>query len=251
MFNTKIENARLWKNLLTAISTLIEEADFNASEEGIKLRAMDPSHVAMVDFTLENAAFDEYQCDKSISIRMNIDSMLRLLRRIKSNETLELSFNEDTKEMSFVLKEKITKKFTIPTLNPIGEKVPTPKVTFNCRIKMAIGGLKEIMEDVQAVSDHVKLEAKENKLLISASSELSTANIEVDKQSDILLDTEFKENAIATYNLNYLTEMVKAGSALSETTIVEFSTNMPIKIEFEISQKGKIAYYLAPRIDVE
>ncbi len=45
--------------------------------------------------------------------------------------------------------------------------------------------------------------------------------------------------------------MVKAGSALSETATLEFSTNMPIKIEFEISQKGKLAYYLAPRIEVE
>jgi proliferating cell nuclear antigen len=251
VFKAKIENARLWKNLLSAISTLIEEADFNTSEDGIKLRAMDPSHVAMVDFTLEKKAFDEYHCDKSVSIRINIDSMLRLLRRIKSNETLELAFNEDTKKMILTLKEKITKQFTIPTLNPTGEQVPTPKVTFNCKIKMAIGGLKEIMEDMQAVSDHVKLEAKENKLLVSASSELSSANIEVDKQSDILLDTEFKESALATYNLNYLTEMVKAGSALSETATVEFSTNMPIKIEFEISQKGKLAYYLAPRIEVE
>ena len=251
MFKAKIENAKLWRNLLSAISTLIEEADFNTTEEGIKLRAMDPSHVAMVDFILEKTAFDEYSCDKSNAIRINIDSMLRLLRRIKSNETLEITFNEDIKKMSFILKGKVTKKFIIPTLDPTGEQVPTPKVTFNCKIKIAVAELKEIMEDVQAVSDHVKLEAKENKLLISASSEISSANIEVNKESDILLDTEFKEIAISTYNLNYLTEMIKAGSALSETAIVEFSTNMPIKIEFEISERGKLAYYLAPRIEVE
>ena len=46
--------------MLAAISTLIEEADFNAAPEGIKLRSMDPSHVAMVDFEWNKSAFQEY-----------------------------------------------------------------------------------------------------------------------------------------------------------------------------------------------
>lgn len=251
MFKAKINDGKLWKNLLSAISTLIEEADFNISEESIKLRAMDPSHVAMVDFELSKIAFDEYFCDSPTIIRINIDSMLRLLRRIKSNDILEIAFNEETKKIVFTFIEKITKNFIIPTLTPISEQVPIPKVTFNSKIKIDVGSLREIMEDVQAVSDHVKLEIRDEKLLIKASSELSSANIEVGKESDALLETEIKENSISTYNLNYLTEMVKAGSTFSETAILEFSSNMPIKIEFEIPQKGKLIYYLAPRIEVE
>lgn len=41
MFKAVVQDARIWKNLLTAISTLIEEADFNATNEGLKLRLMD------------------------------------------------------------------------------------------------------------------------------------------------------------------------------------------------------------------
>ncbi len=251
MFKAKINDAKLWKNLLTAVSTLIEEADVNTTEEGIRLRAMDPSHVAMIDLEWSKMAFDDYQCDKSTTVRINIDSMLRLLRRIKSGETLEMNFNEETKEMTFILKSKVTKKFIMPTLTPTGEEVPTPKITFNSRIGINSGGLREIMEDAKTVSDHAKLETKTDRLFVNASSELSSANIEVTKENNVLLEIDVKENAVATYNLNYLTEMVKAGSALSETAILEFSTNMPIKIEFEIPEKGKLVYYLAPRIEVE
>lgn len=251
MFKASMSDARLWKNLLSAISALIEEADFNATADGIKLRAMDPSHVAMVDLEWKKTGFDEYQCDKSSTIRINIESMLKLSKRIKSDETLEINFNEETKEIDFILKKKITKKFTMPTLTPAGEEVPTPKVEFNSTIKVAIGNFKEIMEDAQTVSDHVKLEASVDKLIVKSSSELSRVNIEIEKDSDILLDLNVKENSIATYNLNYLAEMVKAGSLLSETAMIEFSTNMPIKIEFEIPDKGNLIYYLAPRIEVE
>ena len=251
LFKAKMNDAKLWKNLLSAISKLIEEADFNANEEGIKLRAMDPSHVAMVDLEWAKIAFDEYQCDKPTTIRIDIKSMLKLLKRIKSDETLEMVFNEETKEIDFILKKKITKKFTMPTLTPAGEEVPTPKVEFNSRVKIAVGSFKEIMEDAQTVSDHVKLETTKDKLIVKASSELSRANIEVDKESEMLLELDVKENSVSTYNLNYLTEMVKSGSTLSETVTAEFSTNMPIKIEFDMSDKGRLFYFLAPRIEVE
>jgi len=32
---------------------------------------------------------------------------------------------------------------------------------------------------------------------------------------------------------------------------VEFSTNMPIRLEFDIPQQGRLLYYLAPRIEAE
>src|SRR5436309_6668587 len=62
LFKATMNDARLFRNLIGAISSLIEEADFNATPEGIKLRSMDPSHIAMVDFEWPKAAFDTYEC---------------------------------------------------------------------------------------------------------------------------------------------------------------------------------------------
>ena len=105
MFKAVVQDAKIWKNLLTAISTLIEEADFNTTENGLKLRSMDPSHVAMVDFEWSKEAFEEYVCDKSTNIRVNITTMLKLLRRSKSEESLEIS--ERLKGNLLVIKLKI------------------------------------------------------------------------------------------------------------------------------------------------
>jgi len=57
LFRIKIADAKLWKNLIGAISTLIDEGSFNADRDGIKLRAMDPSHVAMIDFEWSKGRF--------------------------------------------------------------------------------------------------------------------------------------------------------------------------------------------------
>jgi len=251
VFKAVVQDAKIWKNLLTAISTLIEEADFNTTEDGLKLRSMDPSHVAMVDFEWSKEAFEEYVCDKPTNIRVNITTMLKLLRRSKSEESLEISYDEESKKVELTLRGKILKKFTMPTLESVEEEVPTPKLSFNARVKLMSETLKEIVEDSETVSDNISFKAKEDKLLVKASSELSNVGMELSKTDGALLELDIKEDSDATFNLNYFGEMVKAGSATSEIATIEFSTNMPIRLEFEMSQQGKLMYYLAPRIEAE
>jgi proliferating cell nuclear antigen len=251
VFKAVVQDAKIWKNLLTAISTLIEEADFNTTEEGLKLRSMDPSHVAMVDFEWSKEAFEEYVCDKPTNIRVNITTMLKLLRRSKSEESLEISYDEESKKVELTLRGKILKKFTMPTLESVEEEVPTPKLSFNARVKLMSETLKEIVEDSETVSDNISFKAKEDKLLVKASSELSNVGMELSKTDGALLELDIKEDSDATFNLNYFGQMVKAGSATSEVATIEFSTNMPIRLEFEMSQQGKLMYYLAPRIEAE
>jgi proliferating cell nuclear antigen len=251
VFKASISDARLWKNLLAAISTLIEEADFNATPEGIKLRSMDPSHVAMVDFEWQKTAFEEYTCMEPTKIRVNIASMLKVLKRVGSDEILEMLYDDKTRKLNLTLKGKMMRKFTMPTLDPAQEEVPTPKITFNCKVKLTASIFRDIIEDVQAVSDNVRLEATAEKLTAAATTELSSAIIEVDKGSDMLLELDVKEPSKATFNLNYLSEITKAGASTSEIVTVEFSSNMPIRLEFDIPQQGRLLYYLAPRIEAE
>jgi proliferating cell nuclear antigen len=251
VFKASVSDAKLWKNLLAAISTLIEEADFNATPDGIKLRSMDPSHVAMVDFEWQKSAFEEYTCQEPTKIRVNIASMLKLLKRVGSDEILEMLYDEKTRKLNLTLRGKMMRKFTMPTLDPAQEEVPTPKITFSSKVKLTTSTLRDIIDDVQAVSDNVKLETTPEKLVAAAATELSSAIIELEKASEMLIELDVKEPSKATFNLNYLSEITKAGASTSEIVTVEFSTNMPIRLEFDIPQQGRLSYYLAPRIEAE
>jgi proliferating cell nuclear antigen len=251
LFQASLPDAKLWRNILTAISTLVEEADFNASPEGIKLRSMDPSHVAMVDFEWPKSAFEKFTCSEPKKIRVNLGSMLKLLKRTKSDETLEISYDDATKKVGLLLKGKITKRFALPTLESVEEEVPTPKIVFNSKVKMTTESLRDVIEDAQSISDNVRLETTPEKFLVSTSTELSSANMEIEKGSEAMLEMNVKEPSKATFNLNYLANIVRAGSSASEIVTMEFSTNNPIKVEFEMPQQGRLLYYLAPRIEAE
>ena len=251
MFKIKMADAKSLKDMVTAISILIDEATFNISPEAITLRAMDPSRVAMIDFQWPKTVFDEYTCTEPTKMCINISELLKLLRRTGRDETIELSLDEKTARLKLIIRGNYTRTFNMPTLEAMDEEVPTPKVTFKIKAKTTTQGLHQAIEDASLVSDHVRIEADKEKLTLNATGDLMGANIELKKGSDALLDIQAEEPAKATFSLSYLTEIVKAASATSDLATIEFATDMPIRLDFPQPKEGKLTYYLAPRIEVE
>ena len=251
MFKAKISDAKLLRDMITAISTLVDEATFNIAPEGLKLRAMDPSRVAMIDFEWPKTIFDEYTCDAPIKMCINVGEMLKLLRRTGKDESIELALDEKTNRLNVGIKGKYERTFNMPTLEATEEEVPTPKITFNVRAKVTTDGLHQAIEDVLLVSDHVKIEVDAEKLTMRAAGDLMGATIELKKGSDALLDLEAKEPSKATFSLSYLSEIIKTAAGASDIATLEFSSDMPIRIDFQQPKEGKLTFYLAPRIEVE
>jgi proliferating cell nuclear antigen len=251
MFKAKMADAKFLKDMMGAISILVDEATFDLTPEGIKLRAMDPSRVAMVDFEWPKAVFDEYSCDENMKMCINISEMLKLLRRTGKDESVELSLDDKTGKLKIAIKGTYSRTFNMPTLEAMDEEVPTPKVTFNVSAKTTTQGLREAIEDASLVSDHVRIEANDDKMIMNASGDIMGANIEFTKGDDVLLEMTAKEASKATFSLSYLSEIVKASVPTSEIVMIEFSTDMPIKLDFQQEKDGKLKFFLAPRIEVE
>jgi len=251
MFKARISDAKLLRDMVTSISTLVDEATFNITPEGIKLRAMDPSRVAMIDFEWPKTVFDEYVADAPSKMCINITELLKLLKRTAKDESVELSLDEKTGRLNVGIKGKYERTFNMPTLEATEEEVPTPKITFNVRAKATTEGLNEAIQDVQLVSDHVRIEIDSEKMTMRATGDLMGATVELKKGSDTLLDLEAKEPAKATFSLSYLSEIIKTATATSDVATLEFSSDMPIRIDFQQPKEGKLTFYLAPRIEVE
>lgn len=251
MFKLKVADAKLLRDMITSISTLVDEATFKLDSEGMKLRAMDPSRVAMIDFEWPKTVFEEYECTEPAKMCINITELLKLLKRAGKDEVVGLSLDEKTGRLQVAISGKYSRNFTMPTLEASEEEVPTPKLTFNVKIKATTEGLSQAIEDAQLVSDHVKLEADPEKLVFNAAGDLMGATITIQKGSDTLLDLEVTQPSKATFSLSYLTEIIKAASATSDIATLEFSSDMPVKLDFQQVKGGKLTFYLAPRIETE
>ncbi len=249
-FKFAFTDAKLWKNIVDALSGLVDEVVFIADEKSLHARAMDPSHVAMVDFELPKMAFGEYECSGEVKLGINLEDMSRIMRRAGGGDELELSLDPEKNRLSVTFRGTSIRTFRIGLLDLTHEETPVPSITFNAEIKMTSDALKEALKDAEVVSDHVTVEASPEDLEISAAGDTGGVEVKLDKSSDALLELNVTENSSAMYALSYLMDMMKAAAA-SDTVTVQFSTSMPIKLEFNIIGGGNLTYWLAPRIEAE
>lgn len=244
-------DGKILRDLLTAISTIVDEATFDIDDNSIKLRAMDPSRVAMVDFLLEKNVFEEFISSENFKMCVNLTEFLKLIKRGGKDETIELFLDDETNLLQITIRGNYTRTFKMPTLDISEEEVPTPKISFNVEAILTTEGFRHSLEDVSLVSDHVRLETDDKKVIMNAKGDLMGANIELQKDSEALLSLNVKEPAKATFSLIYLMDIVKSASPTSEIVKVEYSTDMPIRLDFKQNVEGKLIYYLAPRIEVD
>ena len=77
MFKAKIKAENL-KEFIGTVSSLVDEAKLNITKEGIQIKAVDPSHVAMIESNLVKSAFDSFEA-KTMEMGIDIDKFKTVL----------------------------------------------------------------------------------------------------------------------------------------------------------------------------
>ena len=107
----KINEGLLFKKLIDSIKDLVTEINLEISSIGISLQAMDSSHVALVTLHLSSEGFEEYRCNKEMTLGITISTLAKVLRCGGNEDSLALSCEEESKlKVKF---ENISKSFKI------------------------------------------------------------------------------------------------------------------------------------------
>jgi proliferating cell nuclear antigen len=245
VFSAKTSGSDEWKAILSAISTLVEEATFETTAEGITFRGMDPSHVALIDISWPNSAFEKYECDGDIKFGVRIDEFSKLIKRAEKNDGIEISLSENTLLISIGK----NKQYKMRLIESSATDTPLPKIPYDTKVSLATTLFDKILGDVQVVSDYLTIKTTPTKSEFSGKGDSGEVLISLQKQQGELSEISVKEESIGTYSLEYLNPIVKAVGTASESIICEYSSAKPLRIEFKVANMGRIHFYLAPRVE--
>jgi len=245
LFSAKTSGSDEWKAILSAISTLVEEATFEATAEGITFRGMDPSHVALIDISWPNSAFEKYESDGDIKFGVRIDEFSKLIKRADKTEAIEISISDNMLLISIGK----NKQYKMRLIESSATDTPLPKIPYDTRISLANTLFDKILGDIQVVSDYLTIKTSAVKAEFSGKGDSGEALISLQKQQDELSEITVKEESAGTYSLEYLNPIVKAVGAASGSIICEYSSAKPLRIEFKVANMGRIHFYLAPRVE--
>ncbi len=239
---------KYFKDSISIISDLVNEARFKITAESIELVAMDPANVAMIIFKMFSSSFIEYDVKENVELAINLNELKNILRRAKSNDILTL---EDEKgKLNVTLKSASTRKFSLRINTESDEKEQKiPALSFPITVKMPAATLTDAIEDVDVVGESVSFIMDGEKFMLISEGDLNKAEIEIKASDDVKILTEKSGEKIkAKYSIDYLKKMI-SGSKLSDEVSIQFNKDYPLKIEFKEVDKVLLSFILAPRVD--
>ncbi len=248
MMKLTLAEPKYLKESIAVISELVNQAQFKITKDAVELVAMDPANVAMVVFKLLSSSFVEYDVSEPTELSINLDNLKMIMRRItpKDMVTLELA---DSK-LRVTLKGDTKRTFDIPILESEDKDQKVPELSFPVSITLPSASIEQAIEDADLVAESVLLSADSGNFLISAEGDLSKASIEMKSDGNTKIAIDSKKKVKARYSIEYLKKIIK-GSKISDTAVLMFNNDYPLKVEYKVVDKMLLAFILAPRVENE
>ncbi|MBT4541018.1 proliferating cell nuclear antigen (pcna) [Candidatus Woesearchaeota archaeon] len=234
------------KESISIISELVNEARFKITKNAIELVAMDPANVAMVVFKLLSSIFVEYDVQEDTELAINLSNLKQVLRRIKPNDMLSLELAEN--KLKIILDGTSKRTFSLPIIELEEKEQKVPELSFPIVISAPSSMLSDAVEDVDIIGESVSLMVENNKLVISAESDLSEANIAISESDDVKIINESGDKVKAKYSIEYLKKMISCAKLVPDVKI-NFNKDYPLRLDYRAVDKIMLSFILAPRVE--
>ncbi len=230
------------KNLVEVIKEkdYIVTATFFVTKNGITMKAMDSSHVALVDLIIHPNAADSYQCDGSYQICVNLEAMSKILSCFSTNGILTLKFNENSPEvLTFLFQGTKKSKFQMKLLDVDSDDIQFSDYSHASENPLNALDLQKTFKDLAKFTEDVNITISGSMLTFVATGDVT------DVAMDSIVTDKFNGTMSNTYSLRYLLWFAKA-SIISQECILGLDKEFPLKLEFE-NETMRMTFFLAAK----
>lgn len=241
-----MKNPKLWKTCVSAASALVQEAAFVVSPKGLKMKAMDPSHIALIDIDLPAGAFEGFEVEKPTIIGVSLAEMNRIVSRAKPDDELTIEFDE-TNRLTLTLGGPPERHFSTPVIDVRKEDLPEPKLKLTATAEVVAGAIQDGIKDAELIGDLVNIEASKDGIRMWAESDKGTSELRLNAGDEVLPKLDVSEPARAGYHVKQLGDMVKTCFP-ADIIKIGLGTDQPIQLDRPIAS-GRLRFILAPRIE--
>ena len=188
VFVARTKSPEEWKAVTSAISTLVDEATFEAAAEGISFRGMDPSHIALIDIYWPNSAFEKYECDSVVKFGIRVDEFSKLVRRADKKDAVEIGLGDDSM-LHVKMSNGYKREYKTRLIESSASSTPLPKLNFNSKLVLTAMAFDKILSDVQVVSEYISIESKSGRVSFTGRGDSGEADIGLEAATEPPIDT--------------------------------------------------------------
>ena len=237
------------KTLFEVLKDVLTDVNMVFNKDGIKLVAMDSSHVALVYMSLEAENFEPYTCDREYTVGMNMLNMYKIFRVIGTNDVLDISLDETEVYLNVDIanaKKKTRTKFKVKLLDIDDDMMAPPDLQLTTVTPMISADFQKFGRDMANLGHDLDVNITRNKdgLLFKCDGDFA------EQETLIEDDNEDATEVSNDYSLKYLNTFAKATN-LCPTVQIFLESNYPLILRYEVAQLGDICFCLSHRVKSE
>ena len=241
------------KVLVEALKELLTDTCIEFDEHGMKVVAMDSSHIVLVHMKLDAERFELYHCAKRVSIGVNMLNLHKLIKTINNNDAL--TFFIDSNDMNHLgIRIENTEKnsrttYKLNLLDLDNQKISIDPADFNSVITLPSVDFQKICRDMHNLADYMEIKNVGNQLIFSCKGDFCC-------QETILCDNEGGAHSIGTrkpndivqgvFSIKHLVLFTKATN-LCNTVELFLKNDFPIVCKYNVASLGEVKLCLAPQ----
>jgi proliferating cell nuclear antigen len=240
--------------MIEALKELLTDTCIEFDETGMKIIAMDTSHIVLVHLKLDASKFEHYYCKSKINIGVNMLNFHKLIKTINSTDSLTL-FMDDVNINHLGIKiengDKNTK--TIYKLNLLDFDNPHISIDpteFNSVITLPSTDFQKICRDMSNVSELVEITNIRNQLIFSCTGDFcSQETVLSDMDGSSITQLGSTDTIVqAVFKLKYLVLFTKC-TGLSSVVELYLKNSFPLIVRYNVASLGEIKLAIAPSLD--
>lgn len=258
-FFARTVQACVLKVLMDSIKDLLVDTTLTFTKEGIKLVALDNTHVVMIHLKLDAKRFEEFYCDTPTSIGINLANFQKLLKTVNTSDTLTLFLEHSDRNRLGIRVENDEKhtrtEFKLNLLDLDSSNFDIPPLSFNSCIMLPSAYFQKIIRDMASISEKVELKNVGKQFSLTCAGDFCS-------QETILKDTDqgagmgdsgvdeevvSEEDSVITqglFSLRYLVLFTKC-SALCQTVELFMKSDFPLIVQYNLAL-GSLRLCLSP-----
>ena len=242
MFKSEVKQAVL-RQVVDAVSIIVGEGKFRVSQNGISMKSVDPTHVAMVDLELDRSAFETFEVT-DLELGVDIEKLKNVLKLASPSDVVTLYLDEETNRLVLNMGNLVRSMSMLDTRHMTDPKIPDMELPAS--VVMDGEELDRGIRAAENISDHVIISTDSESFELQAEGDTDAVDLKIPR--DLLLDLKCDKEVKSIFALSYFSNMIRAAKA-SKVVKIGLGVDYPVKIEFDIADgKGHVLYLLAPRI---
>jgi len=235
------------EQLLEPVTALVDEARVHFETEQVHITVVDPANVAMVDTTLDAAAFESYEADGE-TLGLNLGQFTDVLGLADSGDLVHLDLDAQTRKLDIEI-GSVT-DYTQALINPqsIRSEPDQPDMGLPNAVVLEGGDLEHAVAAAQLASDHLSVASHGAREEIQFIAEGDTDDVRTAYGPDETIDIDAAAEVGSLVSLDYVADVVEPIPSAAEVR-VEWGDEFPIVVNYEHSEgRGHVHNTIAPRV---